>query len=122
MKRVYAAVGLLILLLLVMWASNWLVKDTNETLLASLTLIEQQCTAGDFQGAQHSIARLTEYYYTREHFLALFIKRDYLGGIAVCLGGLDAYAKQENLQDMKSEIGKARAQILVTDHLFFSLL
>lgn len=122
MKRVRAGIGLLVFLLLVILASSWLVRSTNTSLLAQLDQIERLCTAGDFAGAQEAIRRLNRFYAHREHWLALFIKRDYLGSTATCLGGLAAYAQPENLQDLKSEIGKAKAQIEMADHLFFSLL
>ncbi|WP_418667614.1 DUF4363 family protein [Allofournierella sp.] len=122
MKRVYAAVWILLFLALVILASSWLVHDTNITMLETLSQLEWQASEGDFTGAQKTIGRLNQYYKSREHFMALFIKRDYLGSTAVCLGGLSAYAAEENLQDLRSEIGKAKAQIKMMDHLFFSML
>lgn len=121
MKRVHAAIFILVALLVVTLASSWLVKDTTETLLAALNLIEEQCTSGNYEAAQEGIGQLNEYYQKREHILALFIKRDYLGNISVCLGGLNAYIHKDNAQDLKSELGKARAQIEVVNHLFFSM-
>ena len=122
MKRVYAAVWILLFLARVILTSSWLVHDTNITMLETLSQLEWQASEGDFAGAQKTIGRLNQYYKSREHFMALFIKRDYLGSTAVCLGGLSAYAAEENLQDLRSEIGKAKAQIKMMDHLFFSML
>lgn len=112
----------MLFLALVILCSSWLVHETNVTLIETLSQIEWQASESDFAGAQKTISRLNQYYHEREHVLALFIKRDYLGSTAVCLGGLSAYAAEENLQDLKSEIGKAKAQIKMMDHLFFSML
>ena len=122
MKRVYAAFVILLFLVVVMITSNWLVKDTSDKLLAQLEKIDTQCSQGDYISARNSIKALNQFFRHREHVMALFIKRDYLGTTAVCLGGLGAYVKEDNLQDLKSEIGKAKAQILMIDHLFFSML
>ena len=59
---------------------------------------------------------------TKEHLLALFIKRDYLGSFRVSLAGLTAYAQPDSLPDLLTELAKARTQLLVMDHLFFSML
>ncbi len=122
MKRVYAAFCILIFLLLVTIASGWLVHSTSQTLLQQLRLIEVLCENGDFSEAGLAIQRLTRYYHYREHLLALFVRRDYLSSTAVSLSGLSAYAAEENLRDLKSELSKARAQISTTEHLFFSML
>ena len=77
---------ILLFLALVILASSWLVHDTNITMLETLSQLEWQASEGDFAGAQKTIGRLNQYYKSREHFMALFIKRDYLGSTAVCLG------------------------------------
>ena len=116
MKRVRAAFGLLAFLAVLIVASSILVKTTNDTLLDDLDQIGALSAAGDYEAA------LNSFFSRREHWMALFIKRDYLSGIAMCLGGLSAYVGPDNQQDLQSELGKARTQILMTGHLFFSML
>lgn len=122
LRRVSAAILILLFLLLFTMASGWFVHTTSQTLLRELHKIEVLCEQGNFFEAGLSIQALTCYYHSREHFLALFVRRDYLNSVAVSLSGLSAYAAEENLRDLKSEIGKAQAQISTTEHLFFSML
>ena len=65
MKRVYAAVWILLFLALVILTSSWLVHDTNITMLETLSQLEWQASEGDFAGAQKTIGRLNQYYKSR---------------------------------------------------------
>ena len=122
MKRVRAAFGLLALLAVLIVASSILVQTTNDALLNDLDRIGAFNAAGDYEAALEVIEGMNGFFSRREHWMALFIKRDYLSGIAMCLGGLSAYVGPDNQQDLQSELGKARTQILMTGHLFFSML
>ncbi len=122
MKRMRSAVWILLILFGVVCYSAWMVRDTTHTLLAQMEQVENLCQAGEYDNAAGQLAQMNAYYEKREHLLALFIKRDYLSSIAVSLGGLSAYATPDNRQDLSSEIGKAKAQLLTVEHLFFSLL
>lgn len=122
MKRVRAAFGLLAFLAVLIVASSILVKTTNNTLLDDLDQIGALSAAGDYEAALEVIDGMNGFFSRREHWMALFIKRDYLSGIAMCLGGLSAYVGPDNQQDLQSELGKAHTQILMTGHLFFSML
>ena len=122
MKRVRAAFGLLAFLAVLIVASSILVKTTNDTLLDDLDQIGALSVAGNYEAALEVIDGMIGFFSRREHWMALFIKRDYLSGIAMCLGGLSAYVGPDNQQDLQSELGKARTQILMTGHLFFSML
>lgn len=122
MKRVRAAFWLLAFLAVLIVASSILVRTTNNALLADLDRISRLSASGDYAAALEAIDGMNEYFSHREHWMALFIKRDYLSGIAMCLGGLSAYVGPDNQQDLQSELGKARTQILMTGHLFFSML
>ena len=122
MKRVRAAFWLLAFLAVLIVASSILVRTTNNALLADLDRISRLSASGDYPAALEAIDGMNEYFSHREHWMALFIKRDYLSGIAMCLGGLSAYVGPDNQQDLQSELGKARTQILMTGHLFFSML
>lgn len=122
MKRVRAAFMLLAFLAVLIVASSILVKTTNDTLLDDLDQIGALSVAGNYEAALEVIDGMNGFFSRREHWMALFIKRDYLSGIAMCLGGLSAYVGPDNQQDLQSELGKARTQILMTGHLFFSML
>lgn len=122
MKRVRAAFGLLVFLAVLIAASSVLVQSTNDALLEDLDRIGLLSAAGDYDAALDVIDGMNRFFAKREHWMALFIKRDYLSGIAMCLGGLSAYVGPDNQQDLQSELGKARTQILMTGHLFFSML
>lgn len=122
MKRVRAAFGLLAFLVVLIVASSILVQATNDALLQDLDRIGALNAAGEYTAARDMIEGMNDYFARREHWMALFIKRDYLSGIAMCLGGLSAYVGPDNQQDLQSELGKARTQIRMTGHLFFSML
>ena len=122
MKRVRAAFGLLVFLALLIVVSSILVRTTNNTLLEDLDRIGTLSAGGDYEAALRTIDEMNAFFARREHWMALFIKRYYLSGIAMCLGGLSAYVGPDNQQDLQSELGKARTQILMTGHLFFSML
>ena len=122
MKRVRAAFGLLAFLVVLIVASSILVQATNDALLQDLDRIGTLNAAGEYTAARETIDGMNDYFARREHWMALFIKRDYLSGIAMCLGGLSAYVGPDNKQDLQSELGKARTQIRMTGHLFFSML
>ena len=122
MKRVRAAFGLLAFLVALIVASSILVNNTIDELLRDLERIGTMNTAGEYEAAREQIEEMNDYFAHREHWMALFIKRDYLSGIAMCLGGLSAYVGPDNQQDLQSELGKARTQIRMTGHLFFSML
>lgn len=122
MKRVRAAFWLLAFLVVLIAASSILVRTTNDALLKDLDRIGQLNAEGDYAAALEKIDGMNEYFSHREHWMALFIKRDYLSSIAMCLGGLSAYVGPDNQPDLQSELGKARTQILMTGHLFFSML
>ena len=122
MKRVRAAFGLLVFLALLSVVSSILVRTTNNTLLEDLDRIGTLSAGGDYEAALRTIDEMNAFFARREHWMALFIKRDYLSGIAMCLGGLSAYVGPDNQQDLQSELGKARTQIMMTGHLFFSML
>ena len=122
MKRVRAAFGLLVFLAVLIVASSMLVRTTNDALLEALDRIGTLSADGDYEAALKTIDEMNAFFSRRDHWMALFIKRDYLSGIAMCLGGLSAYVGPDNQQDLQSELGKARTQILMTGHLFFSML
>lgn len=122
MNRVKTAVVLLFALILLILVSGWLVHRIDQKLLCSLDQIEALCLQGHFEQAQKEIHILRRYYQKREHLLALFIRRDYLNNTAVSLSGLSAYTASDNLRDLCSEISKTRTQLVMIEHLFFSML
>ena len=121
MKRLWATVWLLAFLTVLVLASSWLVHTTNQRLLSDLDRIGRLNTAGEYDQARQTIGEMKEYFSHREHWMALFIKRDYLTSIALSFGGLSAYVGPNSAPDLESELGKARTQVEMTGHLFFSM-
>lgn len=122
MKRVKIALLILIFLCFLTLASGCLIHHSCCSLVRQLDRVLQLCEQGQFAAAQASIQELNRFYARQEHLLALFLRRDALGTVSVSLAGLSAYALPENLQDLQSEIEKAKAQVLTLYHLFFSFL
>ena len=83
MKRVRAAFGLLAFLAVLIVASSILVQATNDALLNDLDRIGAFNAAGDYEAALEVIEGMNSFFSRREHWMALFIKRDYLSGIAM---------------------------------------
>lgn len=122
MRRIYAALAILIFLSVATIISGYLVHDTGQNLLQSLNQLEVQCEQSNFTSAVQNIQRINQYYHKRERILALFIRRDLLGDIAIRLNSLSAYASKDNLPDLKCEIKQVEMQIQMMHHLFFSFL
>lgn len=122
MVRIRSGMVILITLVVVVFYSNWLVRDVTQTMLLQLENIQVECNAQNYTQGTAQIAQLSKYYAKKEHLLSLFVKRDYLGSVGVSIGGLSAYAQADNLQDLNSEINKVKAQLIVLEHLFFSML
>lgn len=122
MARIQSGIIILIALVVVVFYSNWLVRDVTKTMLVQLENIQMECNAQNYTQGAIQIAELSKYYTKKEHLLSLFIKRDYLGSVGVSIGGLSAYAQADNLQDLNSEINKVKSQLIVIEHLFFSML
>lgn len=122
MVRMRSGIAILIALIALVLYSNWLVRHVTQAMLVQLEEIQTACNLQNYEAGTAKIKELREYYKSKEHLLALFIKRDYLGSIGVSIWGLSAYSQQENLQDLNSEINKTKAQLMVIEHLFFSML
>lgn len=122
MGRIRYAILIIAALIVIILFGNMTVRKTTEQMIVHLEQIQKQCNENDYSQANIQLGKLLQYYQEKEHLLTLFIKRDYLAGIQVSISGLSAYAQQDNLQDLNSEIDKAKAQILTMEHLFFSLL
>ena len=122
MVRMRSTIAILIALIALVIYSNWLVHHVTQTMVLQLEEIQIACNSQNYKEGTAKIKELREYYKSKEHLLALFIKRDYLGSVGVSIWGLSAYSQQENLQDLNSEINKTKAQLMVIEHLFFSML
>mgnify|MGYP002531382716 CR=1 FL=1 len=122
MRRTQFAFIILGCILALILYSNWLVSDTSRELLGSLEQVELLCTQQKFEQAKQTLSNAQSFFEQREHQLAIFIKRDFLGNTAVSLSGLEAYLSQENLADFELELLRAKAQLEVISHLFFSML
>lgn len=122
MRRIYAAFGILALILALTLYSAHLVETATGYLCEELDRVEQACTEGRYEDAGRMVRRLNDYYTAQEHRLALFIKRDFLSAAAGALAGLEAYTQEGSLPDLQSEARKARSQIEAIHHLFFSML
>lgn len=122
MRRIYAAFGILALILALTVFSSRLVRSTTETLCSQLDQIELACAAGRYEEARAGVRRLIGCYARQEPKLALFIKRDFLSAASGALAGLEAYSGEESLPDLQSELRKARTQIEAIEGLFFGAL
>lgn len=122
MRRIYAAFGILALILALTVYSSHLVHSTTEALCSQLSQIEQACAAGRYEAARAGVRQLTSFYTRQEPKLALFIKRDFLSAASGALAGLEAYVSEASLPDLQSELHKARTQIEAIEGLFFGVL
>ena len=77
--------------------------------------------AGAYKSSAQHLQALLEYYDSRQHFLELFLRRETVAAASVNLHGLPAYAKDETVRDLYSEIDKASEQIAAMEHLFSSV-
>ena len=122
MKRIPTALVLAAILIGIALMGNFLIDRTTDRMLTQLQSIQKDCEGGSFETAQDSIKALQEYYQHKEHWLALFIKRDYLGQFSVTVSGLSSYTHPDNAQDLGCEVQQAQEQLLVLRHLFFGII
>lgn len=122
MKRFYISLIIIALLCGITVFSHILVKDTADTMLESIEKIGLLCDNGSFTLAEEEITRLEDFCRRREHTTALFIKRDYVSAVIVSCSAFRAYAKPGSEPDLHAELDRAKNQIEVTRHLFFSIV
>ena len=74
------------------------------------------------KSVREKLDELTGKLQSREHMLALFIRRDLLGQIQLEVAGLRAYLDEEHIADLQCEAEHALAQLQTVRHLFFGML
>ncbi len=121
MRRIRIAWLILILTAALCLTSHFAVRRVMETVHAQLNDIRLAGEAGDYSRAEQKAKALTQYYGKRQHLLEIFIRRDTVGAASVSLNGLAAYAREDTVRDLCSEIDKAQEQIRAMEHLFFSV-
>lgn len=122
MKRFYVSLIIIAALCGITIYSHIFIKNTADTMLASIEKIEVLCDNSRFDEAKAEISRLEDYCRSREHFAALFIKRDYVSAVIVSCSTFHAYAVPGSEEDLRAELDRAKSQIEVTRHLFFSIV
>lgn len=122
MKRVKGALLLALCLSLLIVASHLLITSGTHEMLHKLDEIGNLCDNGDFLQAQDKINALEAFCEQKEHWMALFLKRDYVANILVSCSTLRAYAEPGSEPDLRAELDRAKKQIEATEHLFSSVV
>lgn len=121
MNRVHAAVVILVLLLAFALFGHLGVLRTTEALTQGLQTLEVQVQAQDYAAARRQAAQLQQLCMRREGLLTLFVKRDLVNSLCVCLQGVETYLNQEYSRDALLEIARARAQIQALQRQYFDV-
>lgn len=121
MRRIRIALFIFLLVAALSAASHLAVFRVTQSVQAQLSDIRAAADMQDYEGAAHKINDLLDYYKTRQHLLEFFIRRETVSSASVSLHGLSAYATEETLRDLFSEIDKASEQVHAMEHLFFSI-
>lgn len=121
MRRTRIAWSILLVLVLCAVSTHVAVHTAVERTMAELDAVSTLAEAGDFEKAAEAIDALNEHFDRRAHLFEFFIKRETVSGVAVNLHGLAAYADEETVLDLASEVAKAREQVHMMEHLFSSI-
>lgn len=121
MRRTRIAWSILLVLVLCAVSTHVAVHTAVERTMAELDAVSTLAEAGDFEKAAEAIDALNERFDRRAHLFEFFIKRETVSGVAVNLHGLAAYADEETVLDLSSEVAKAREQVHMMEHLFSSI-
>lgn len=121
MRRVRAAIVIVILMFLLAIFGHSEVRNITETMENQLQTAQKSAFAKDFTTSKTQIKTLLLYFEKQQHLLEFFVRRDTIAALSVNLHGLSAYTYEDNLQDLSSEIDKAIEQINMMEHLFFSV-
>lgn len=122
MARAKIAVWLLLGVLAATLVSSWIVRRAFDTTEQQMLEVVQLCEEGRCERAREKLDELTDKLQSKEHMLALFIRRDMLGQIQLEVAGLRAYLDEEHIADLQCEAEHALAQLQAVRHLFFSII
>lgn len=121
MRRIRAAWAILACTALLCLFSHFSVCRTTASVRAQLSGIRAAAGAQEYRAAAQQAQQLLRYYDSRQHLLEVFLRRDTVSAVSVSLHGLPAYAQEETVRDLLSEIDKAEEQVRMLEHLFFSV-
>lgn len=121
MRRIRIAWAILALSALLCVISHLTVLHITQSVGQQLLQARALAQAKEYESAAQQLQTLLEYYDSRQHFLELFLRRETVAAASVNLHGLPAYAKEETIRDLYSEIDKADEQIQAMEHLFSSV-
>lgn len=121
MKRVWWAVTLLIVILIITLYSCCLVLYASNAINYGLDQVWELCRHQKYNQAYDTALSVVQQFYTLEPQLALFIKRDFLACVSEALAGVPAYTHQNAELDLYNEIEKARSQVRAFKTLFFGI-
>lgn len=122
MARAKIAAWLLLGVLAATLVSSWIVRRAFDTTEQEILEVVQLCKEGRCERARERLDELTGKLQSKEHMLALFIRRDLLGQIQLEVAGLRAYLDEEHIADLQCETEHALAQLQAVRHLFFSII
>ncbi len=109
MKRLIAAVVLLILLAAAGIMGNRLIVSRCETLFALLDECEADFYAGN---GREACDRLEEYYVRQEDLLSAFVNHDAVEEVGLSIARLNGYAGTQSQADFAGECAVLRARII----------
>ena len=121
MQRIRIAWAILALSALLCGISHVTVLRITQSVGQQLSQARALAETGEYEDAAQQLRMLLEYYDSRQHYLELFLRRETVAAASVNLHGLPAYAKEETVRDLYSEIDKADEQIQAMEHLFSSV-
>lgn len=121
MRRIRIAWAILALSALLCIISHVAVLRITRSVQDQLLQARALAAAQEYENAVQRLEALLMYYDSRQHFLELFLRRETVAACSVNLHGLPAYANQETVRDLYSEIDKAAEQVQAMEHLFSSV-
>lgn len=100
MKRLYAALVILIGLTMITAAGSHTVKKVTGNMEYRLTEIEKLADNADYESARKETEELIAYWQKEEHRMAVFLRRDYTNAIGVALSTIPNFLYQGSECDL----------------------
>lgn len=122
MKRVWASLAILLAIALVTVYGALAVDRTTRKVDDSLRLVQELASGKDYDAARRETQALLAYWQQAEHQMAIFLRRDHTNALTVDLATIDNYLEEEYQGDLSAEVNRARAQVELIRHLYFSLV
>lgn len=113
MKRLYAAIIIVVLLVGLTWYSCETVETVTDDMRVSLMKAGYLNGLGDYEMANKKLEEYEQLFKRNEALFILFVDREHYNNLNVSLSGLYAYVGAEHHNDFNAELSKTLRHLQV---------